>query len=119
MGQTLEFTLPDSLVALLSEEATKTATEAVAKVLALVPQPVTEYSVPAIADAVDMAPDTVRRYMNLPAEHPQRLHYLRGMDGNRKLDRITLAQLSDWQRRRGEVPVLKPVRRPARRRAAA
>jgi len=117
--ETIHFPLPSSWLVALKEQVAETTTKTVQATLAQLPRPVTEYSVPTVADAVDMAPDTVRRYMNLPAGHPQRLDYQHGIDGNKKLDRITLAQFEDWQRRRGNEAPAKPLRRPARRRPAA
>jgi hypothetical protein len=79
-----------------------------------------QYSLPEVADILNVTPETVRGYLKLATsqpKHPRALHHV-DTTGTPRGYRVLLSDLTAWQqrnRRPSNAPLEIPVRRPPRR----
>ncbi|MBG8554019.1 hypothetical protein [Hymenobacter guriensis] len=93
---TLTFT--DDQKAQLEQTIQQEIAHQVATILSRLPLPEVMFSFPQAAKLLQLHAGTVRAYTQLPASHPRRLRYI-DCTGSSRGQRITAAELLDWQRR--------------------
>lgn len=93
---TLTFT--DEQKAQLEQTIQQEIAHQVATIISRLPLPDVMFSFPQAAKLLQLHTETVRSYTKLPVGHPRRLRYI-DCTGSSRGQRITSAELLDWQRR--------------------
>lgn len=114
---TLTFT--DEQKAQLEQAIQQEIAHQVATILSRLPLPEVMFSFPQAAKLLSLHPETMRDYTRLPVGHPRRLRYI-DCTGSSRGQRITAAELLDWQKRNDvDAPIQSLLDAIAARRARA
>ncbi|MCR5888320.1 hypothetical protein LRS06_11205 [Hymenobacter sp. J193] len=94
----ITLTFSDEQKAQLEQAIQREIAHQVATILSRLPLPEVMFTFPQAAKLLQLYVGTVRAYTQLPLGHPRRMRYI-DCTGSSRGQRITAAELLDWQRR--------------------